>query len=197
MDFSDNVCLWFSLKKFNKEIVEVDRGGETGKSPFFLFGIDAMGDEWTQEFIADVENLAEPLLRFEGIRLIDVEYRRESKGWVLRVFVDKQGGVTLDDCAIISSQLGDILDAKMDHDEPYHLEVSSPGLDRPLTKPKHFVYFEGRPAVIKTNRLVGGKRHFKGVLAGFSEGVVKLLVDEQTVAIPYEAIVKAHLSIEY
>ena len=156
-----------------------------------------MIDEWTQGFIADVENLAEPLLRFEGIRLIDVEYRRESKGWILRVFVDKQGGVTLDDCAIISSQLGDILDAKMDNDEPYHLEVSSPGLDRPLTKPKHFVYFEGRPAVIKTNRLVEGKRHFKGVLAGFSEGVVKLLVDEQTVAIPYEAIAKAHLSIEY
>ncbi len=152
-----------------------------------------MINEWTQRFIADVEKLAEPLLRFEGMRLIDVEYRREPQGLVLRVFVDKQGGVTLDDCAIISNQLGDILDAKMDHDEPYHLEVSSPGLDRPLTKPKHFVYFEGRAAMIKTNRLVEGKRHFKGVLAGFSGGMVKLLVDEKTVAIPYETITKAHL----
>jgi ribosome maturation factor RimP len=155
-----------------------------------------MIDEWTERFMADVETLAEPLLRFEGMSLIDVEYRRESTGWVLRVFVDKDGGVTLDDCVFISRQLGDVLDAKMDHDEPYSLEVSSPGLNRPLTKPKHFVHFEGRPAVIKTNRLVGGKRHFRGVLAGFSEGVVKLLVDEEAVAIPYTAIKKAHLAID-
>ena len=156
-----------------------------------------MIDKWTQEFIANVENLAEPLLRFEGMKLIDVEYHREAKGWVLRVFVDKQGGVTIDDCAVISNQLGDILDAKMDHDEPYNLEVSSPGLDRPLTKPRHFVHFEGRQAVIKTNRAIEGKKHFEGKLSGFSEGVVKLLVNEQLVAIPYEAIAKAHLSIEY
>ena len=125
--------------------------------------------------------------------MIDVEYRREPSGWVLRVFIDKQGGVTLDDCAVINNQLEDILDAKMDCDESYHLEVSSPGIDRPLTKPKHFVYFEGRPAVIKTNRLIEGKKHFRGVLTGFSEGVLKLLVDDQPVAIPYETITKAHL----
>ena len=154
-------------------------------------------NERTQKFIADVELLAEPLLKSEEMTLIDVEYRREPKGWVLRVFIDKQGGVTLDDCAVISNQLGDILDARTDCDEPYHLEVSSPGLDRPLTKPKHFVYFEGRPAVIRTNLPVQGKKHFKGVLAGFSEGVVRLLVDDQPVALPYETIVKAKLWIEY
>ena len=150
-------------------------------------------NEWTQKFVAEVEVLAESLLESEGIRLIDVEYRREPKGWVLRIFIDKQGGVTLDDCAVVSNQLGDILDAKMDWDKPYHLEISSPGLDRPLTKQKHFVYFEGRPAVIKTNRFVEGKKHFKGVLAGFSGGVVRLLVDDQPVAIPYDTIVKARL----
>jgi ribosome maturation factor RimP len=155
-----------------------------------------MIDELTQGFIADVKILAEQLLRFEEMNLVDVEYRREPGGWVLRVFVDKEEGVTIDDCAIIGSQLGDILDAKMDHDEPYNLEVSSPGLNRPLTKPKHFIYFEGRRAVIKTNRPVEGKRHFEGVLAGFSEGEVKLLVDKEAVTIPYEAIAKARLSIE-
>ena len=62
-----------------------------------------------------------------------------------------------------------------------------------LTKQKHFVYFEGRPAVIKTSRFVEGKKHFKGVLAGFSGGVVRLLVDDQPVAIPYDTIVKARL----
>jgi ribosome maturation factor RimP len=161
---------------------------ETGKGPFFFWM-----NEWTQRFVADVELLAEPLVESEGMRLIDVECRREPKGRVLRVFIDRQGGVTLDDCAAISNQLGDILDAKIDYDEPYYLEVSSPGLSRPLTKPKHFVHFEGRPAVIKTNCPVEGKKHFKGVLAGFSEGVVRLLVDDQPVAIPYETIMKAHL----
>ncbi len=150
-------------------------------------------NDWTQKFVAEVEFLAKSLLQSEKIRLIDVEYRREPKGWVLRVFIDKQGGVTLDDCAVVSNQLGDMLDAKTNWDKPYHLEVSSPGLNRPLTKKKHFVYFEGRLAVIKTNRLVEGKKHFKGVLAGFSAGVVTLLVDDQPVAIPYDTIVKAHL----
>jgi ribosome maturation factor RimP len=153
-------------------------------------------NEWSQKFVAEVEFLAESLLESEEMRLIDVEYRREPKGWVLRVFIDKEGGVTLDDCAVVSNQLGDVLDAKTNWDKPYHLEVSSPGLDRPLTKKKHFVYFEGRPAVIKTNSLVEGKRYFKGVLAGFSEGVVRLLVGDQPVAIPYDTIVKAHLDWE-
>ena len=150
-------------------------------------------NEWTEKFIADVDLLAEPLLKSEGMNLVDVEYRREPKGWVLRVYIDKKGGVTLDDCAVISNQLGDILDARMNWDEPYHLEVSSPGIERPLTKPKHFIYFEGRSAVIKTNCSVQGKKHFKGTLAGFSEGEVRLIVENQTVAIPFEAITKAHL----
>lgn len=150
-------------------------------------------NEWTQEFTAEVENLAEPVVRFEGMELIDVEFHRGQGGWVLRVIIDKPGGVTLEDCAAVSRQLGDVLDAKLERDEPYHLEVSSPGLDRPLTKPKHFVSFEGRPAVIRTNRPVEGKKHFRGVLAGVSDDTVKLVVDELTVSIPYEAIAKARL----
>ena len=160
---------------------------ETGKGPFFFM------NEGAQRFLVDVEHLAEPLLKSEGVRLIDIEYRREPKGPVLRVFIDKKGGVTLDDCAVISSQLGDILDARTDCHEPYHLEVSSPGIDRPLTKPKHFVNFEGRQAVIRTNRPVEGKKCFKGVLAGCSEGMVRLVVDGQPVTIPYETILRAHL----
>ena len=149
--------------------------------------------EWTQEFIAEVERLAEPVVRFEGMALIDVEFHSGPNGWVLRVIIDKPGGVTLEDCATVSRQLGDVLDANLERDEPYHLEVSSPGLDRPLTKPKHFVSFEGRPAVIRTNRPVEGKKQFRGILAGLSDGTVKLVVDELTVSIPYEAIAKARL----
>ena len=84
--------------------------------------------EWTLEFIAEVERLAEHVVSFEGMTLIDVEFHRGPGGWVLRVFIDKPEGVTLEDCAAVSRQLGDVLDAKLERDEPYHLEVSSPGL---------------------------------------------------------------------
>jgi ribosome maturation factor RimP len=150
-------------------------------------------NEWTQEFIAEVENMAEPIIRFEGMELIDVEFHRGPGGWVLRVFIDKEEGVTLEDCAAVSHQLGDVLDAKLERDEPYHLEVSSPGLDRPLTKPKHFVAFEGRSAIIRTNRPVEGKKKFRGVLGGLYDDTVKLVVDGVTISIPFEAIAKARL----
>ena len=150
-------------------------------------------DEWTEKVVAQVEALAEPLLRSEGIRLIDVEYRREPRGWILRVIMDKDGGVTLEDCADISDQLGDILDVKVDFRWPYHMEVSSPGLDRLLTKPKHFNQFRGRQVVIRTQRPVEGKTDLKGVLSGFSDGVVMLAAGNQTLGIPLENVVKARL----
>lgn len=150
-------------------------------------------NELTQKFIADVELLAERLLRSEGMMLVDVEYRRDRKGWTLRVFIDKDGGVTLEDCADINNQLGDILNAEMDLQGPYHLEISSPGLDRPLTKPKHFIHFQGRQAIIKTSRPVEGKTSFKGKLGGFSDGIALLRVEQRVIGIPYETIVRARL----
>ena len=150
-------------------------------------------DELAKKIVADVEVLAEPLLKSEGFTLIDVEYRRERNGRTLRVIIDKEGGVTLGNCAAISSQLGDILDAKVDLLGSYHMEVSSPGLDRPLTKPKHFIYFKGRQVVIRTDSPVEGKRDFRGMLNGFSDGMVTVSVENQTFSIPYENIVKARL----
>jgi ribosome maturation factor RimP len=150
-------------------------------------------DERAQRIVAEVEALAEPLLMSEGITLIDIEYRRERHGWILRVIMDKDGGVTLEDCTDISHQLGDILDVKVDFLGPYHMEVSSPGLDRALTKPKHFKQFKGRQVVIRTHWPVEGTRDVKGVLGGFSDGAVMLAIGDQTLGIPYENIVKARL----
>ena len=169
---------------------------ETGNSPFFLIDRKEeimIMDEWVQNFISDVECLAKPLLDSEGLTLVDIEYQRETKGWTLRLFIDKDGGVTLQDCTYINNQLGDILDAKLDFDVPYHLEVSSPGLDKPLRKPEHFVYFRGRQAVIKTEEPVGGKRYFRGRLGGLSDNVVLLEVEGELLHIPYENIKKACL----
>jgi ribosome maturation factor RimP len=146
-----------------------------------------------QEFAAQVERLAEPLVESEGMRLFDVEYGSGPRGLVLKIFIDGPGGVTIDDCARISRQLGDVLDARAGYAGPYSLEVSSPGLERPLTKPKHFIFFEGQPAVLKTNRDVEGTRHLVGILAGFSGDVVKLEMADRLISVPYDALVKAHL----
>ena len=150
-------------------------------------------DELARKIVADVEAFAQPLLESEGLTLIDIEYRREPNGRTLRAIIDKDGGVTLGECANISKQLGDILDAKADLVGSYHMEVSSPGLDRPLTKPKHFVHFKGRQVVVRTSFPVGEKTDFRGTLRGFSDGIVTVEVEDQVFSIPYDNIAKARL----
>ncbi len=91
-----------------------------------------------------LEQLAEALVASEGMELVDLEYRRQGRRWMLRLFVDKDGGVTLDDCANISRELGDLLDVKDVIPQAYVLEVSSPGLNRRLRKKEDFSRFAGR-----------------------------------------------------
>ena len=127
------------------------------------------------------------------MELVQIEYQREARGRVLRLFVDRPGGVTLDDCVQISRQAGDVLEVCLENMGPYSLEVSSPGTNRPLVK--HFDYerFKGRRAKIKTIQALDGQKNFKGVLAGISEGLVKLSVEGNTITIPFMEIAKAHL----
>jgi ribosome maturation factor RimP len=144
-----------------------------------------------------VETILGPLLDAEGFSLVDVEYKRERGGWVLRVFIDKEGGVTLDDCARVSREFGQLLDVEDIIPTSYQLEVSSPGLDRPLKKEEDFVKYSGRKVRIKTKEQVSGRRNFKGALLGCSEGKVMVKVEGSGVfAIPFSAILKANLEIE-
>jgi ribosome maturation factor RimP len=144
-----------------------------------------------------VERILTPLLEAEGFSLVDVEYKREQGGWVLRVFIDKKGGVTLDDCAQVSREFGQLLDVEDIIPTSYHLEVSSPGLDRPLKKEEDFVQYTGRKVRIKTKEQVSGRRNFKGALLGCSEGKVMVKVEGSEVfAIPFTSILKANLEIE-
>ena len=144
-----------------------------------------------------VETILEPLLDAEGFSLVDVEYKRERGGWVLRVFIDKEGGVTLDDCARVSREFGQLLDVEDIIPTSYQLEVSSPGLDRPLKKEEDFVKYSGRKVRIKTKEQVSGRRNFKGALLGCSEGKVMVKVEGSGVfTIPFSAILKANLEIE-
>ena len=149
------------------------------------------------EIAARFRSLAVPILADLGLELVDTEFRRETHGWVLRLYMDKPGGVTLDDCQRVSEELGDHLDVDDFVGYPYHLEVSSPGLDRPLTRDQDFVRFLGQEARVSTREDLQGRHNFRGRLAGLQDGAVLLdLPDGQRVAIPRELILRAKLQPE-
>ena len=146
-----------------------------------------------EKIISQVYDLAGSLCDVEGIELVHVEYQREPGGRILRVYIDKPGGVTLGDCAKISRQLSDLVDIYIDTTDAYNLEVSSPGPDRPLGRKYDFKRFRGNVVKIKTLKPVEGQKNFTGILLGEAEGMVKLLVNQKTVAIPFHDIAKARL----
>ncbi len=146
-----------------------------------------------EEIVEKARAVAEPLCDSTGIELVYVEYQRESKGNILRVFIDKPGGIKLDDCTHVSRQLSDILDVYFETDAPYSLEVSSPGISRPLGKKMDFQRFKGEVATVRTRQPFNGKTKFKGTLMGISGDSVKLMVSEDVIVIPYKNIKKAGL----
>jgi len=137
--------------------------------------------------------LAESLCDSEGLELVQLEYRRERGGRIMRLFIDKPGGVTLEDCASISRELGDLLDVHLSDLGPYHLEVSSPGPNRPLAREADFERFRGQRARIRTLSPIDGQKNFSGVLEGVAGGRVRINTGRSTAAIPIEAISKACL----
>ncbi len=143
---------------------------------------------------ARVSELAEPLCRAYGLELIHAEYQREAHGRILRLYIDKPGGVMLDDCAAVSRQMADLLDVGFEDIGPYHLEVSSPGTERPLGKKTDFEKYKGHMVKISTSRAAEGKKKFQGILSGVSEeGMVSLQIGENTVQIPFAEIIRARL----
>lgn len=144
-------------------------------------------------FVDSVARLADPLCIAEGMELVHVEYQREPGGLTLRLYLDKPGGVTLDDCVDISRQLADILDVHTQDAPPYRLEVSSPGLDRPVGKLNDFKRFMGHRAKICLTTAVEGRKNFSGVLAGVIDEMVQLQVDNETVSLNYKDITRARL----
>ena len=149
-----------------------------------------------------VTNIAQPILESMGLELVDIEFGRFGPDAVLRLFIDKQGGVMLDDCAELSRELSLILDVEDAITCRYTLEVSSPGLDRPLKKQADYDRFAGRLVKIRTYQPFlddsGNKRKtFLGKLEGLVDGIVKMTLNEgQSASIPIERIAKANLEFE-
>ncbi|HHY46687.1 MAG TPA: ribosome maturation factor RimP [Firmicutes bacterium] len=142
-----------------------------------------------------VFDLAEPVARDRGCELVDVQYLREAGEWFLRVYIDKPGGVSIDDCGAISEELGRRLDRVDPIPHSYILEVSSSG-EKPLRKDEEFDKFAGRMVLINTFSPIDGKKVFQGRLAGLVDGKVKINVEGAAVDIPRDKISKARLVVE-
>ena len=123
------------------------------------------------------EEILLPILEKHGFELWDVEYVKEGSNWYLRAYIDKPGGIMVDDCEVVSRELSDILDEKDFIDEAYILEISSPGLGRPLKKEKDFERSLGEEVEIRTYRAIDKQKEFIGILKNF---------DKDTVTIEYE-----------
>lgn len=147
--------------------------------------------------------IAAPILLSMRLELVEVEFKRTGREAVLRLFIDKDGGVMLDDCADLSRELSLLLDVEDFIPCEYNLEVSSPGLDRPLKTPEDYDRFSGRLIKVRTYEQFpdddGNKRKtFLGRLEGLKEGVVVLTLTEgQTASIPLERVAKANLEFEF
>ncbi|WP_232362481.1 ribosome maturation factor RimP [Desulfogranum mediterraneum] len=136
---------------------------------------------------------AEPLLAEMELELVEVQYRREGHGWVLRLFIDKEQGVSIDDCASVSREVSAYLEVEELIDHAYHLEVSSPGAERPLKTAKDFVRFAGKKARLKLRQPIDGQKVFTGVLQGVEEQAVVLESDGENLLLELENISKARL----
>ncbi|MDD3804643.1 MAG: ribosome maturation factor RimP [bacterium] len=145
------------------------------------------------KLVERLEAIIEPILARENYELVDIEFVRAGRHSYLRLFVDKDGGVTLDDCEHISCTVGAYLDESDLMTEAYHLEVSSPGLDRVIKKEKDFRRFAGRKASITTFYPIEDRRKFNGMLKGLKEGKVLIEVEDVVYVIPLEDISKTRL----
>jgi ribosome maturation factor RimP len=144
-----------------------------------------------------VADLAEPVLDDMGYELVDVAYLSKYGRWILRLTIDKEGGITIDDCARVSGELGDLIDVKDIISQRYVLEVSSPGLDRPLKKEKDFLGAVGKKVKVKTLEPVKGRRKFVGTLTRFEGGILYLDMEEGAVALPWPDVKTANLVYEF
>jgi ribosome maturation factor RimP len=142
---------------------------------------------------AMIWDLVEHVIEAAGLELIEVEYQREPHGWVLRLFIDREEGVGLDDCAQMSRVIGDLLDVTDPVPNAYHLELSSPGLNRPLRRPEHYKKQIGKVVELRTIVPAGSRRKFKGILLAANDSQLTLECGGQAHEIQLSNVEKARL----
>lgn len=159
-----------------------------------------------EALLEKIQALAEPVLASLKLELVELEFKHEGRDWFLRFFIDKDGGVTLDDCSDFSHEIGAQLEVEDLIPQAYRLEVSSPGLDRPLKKPADYARFVGQLVKIKTFEKLDpdnrgySRKTFIGVLLGLNDGVVRIEQNDKKGGVaefPLVGIAKANLEFEF
>ena len=140
-----------------------------------------------------VAALARPIAEQAGCALWDVEYVKEAGTWFLRVYIDKEGGVSINDCEAVSRPLSDLLDEADPIQGSYTFEVSSAGADRALKKPGHFAQFQGSEVEVKLYRPRDGRKELVGVLKGYEDGAVTLEADGEETVLTKQEIAQVRL----
>jgi ribosome maturation factor RimP len=151
------------------------------------------------DLIEQIRHLLDPILESLGLSLWDMEFQKHGPQWLLRIYIDRENtGVTLNDCEAVSRDLATVLDVEDIIPHAYNLEVSSPGLDRTLSKPEHFARFSGSAVKIKTYQQINGQKVFQGILLGLEGPLVKVEMATGTIIeIPLSAIAKTSLEVRF
>ncbi len=143
-----------------------------------------------------LEDLFKPTIESMGFELWAIEYLPAGRHSTLRVYVDKAGGINVDDCADISRQLSAIMDVEDPISDRYMLEVSSPGLDRALVKPEHFKQYEGKKVRVRAAMAILGRKKINGVMKKVTDESIEVEVDGEIFEVPFDLIDKANLVVE-
>lgn len=151
----------------------------------------------TSPVMKEVGALIEPVLDEMEIELVDIAYLSEQGRWILRIYVDRSGGITLGDCAQVSREIGDLIEVKDIFHQGYVLEVSSPGLNRRFKREKDFERAVGKNIKIRMVTPFEGQRNFRGSLRSFQDGVLCLSVRDNLILLPYGDVEKANLVYDF
>lgn len=147
--------------------------------------------------VEKVKEAVTPIVEEENLELVDVEFVKEGGNWYLRIFIDKLGGVDLDDCQVVSEKIDTVLDEIDPIPQAYFLEVSSPGIERPLKKPADFERFKGHLVNITTFAPVDGSKSFTGKLLDYTEEGIQIDVKGKEVVVPHNQVAASRLAVEF
>ncbi len=150
-----------------------------------------------EEYESKTEALLKPIIEELNFELVDVEFVKEAGEFYLRAYVDKEGGINIDDCVTVSRRLNDLLDEKDFISEAYTLEVSSPGLGRQLKKDKDFVRENGKEVDVKLFKAIEKNKEFTGILKGFDEKTLTIEIDGEDVTFERDNIAKISLAFDF
>ncbi|OGT22014.1 MAG: ribosome maturation factor RimP [Gammaproteobacteria bacterium RBG_16_57_12] len=144
-----------------------------------------------------IQALIEPVVAALGYELVGIEHLAQGRHSLLRIYIDSSDGIGVDDCEAVSHQVSGALEVEDPITGAYTLEVSSPGLDRPLFAPEHFERYTGSKVKVALHTPLNGRRRYVGVIQGCADGVISVMTEEGEVSIPFDSIDKANLVPEF